>query len=67
MDADAARSVLGVEVGVTGDALKRAYLRALRAHSPERDPEGFRKVRDAFEFLRDHPWDARKINSIEFV
>jgi tetratricopeptide (TPR) repeat protein len=29
--------------------IKRAYARQLKIHSPETDPEGFRKIRDAYE------------------
>ena len=47
-----ARQVLGVEAGATPEEVRRAYLRAVRSHRPERDPEGFRRVREAFEVLR---------------
>ena len=45
--------MLGLETGepITHDRLRRAYLRRLRAHPPERDPEGFRQLREAFEAL----------------
>jgi hypothetical protein len=45
--------LLGLETGepITHDRLRRAYLRRLRAHPPERDPEGFRQLREAFEAL----------------
>ncbi|MCY0991373.1 hypothetical protein OV203_29770 [Nannocystis sp. ILAH1] len=33
------------------DVVRRAYLRAIRAASPERDPAGFQRVRSAFELL----------------
>lgn len=32
-------------------AVRRAYARQLKAHRPDRDPEGFRRVRDAYEAL----------------
>lgn len=43
-----------MEEPVTHDRLRRAYLRRLRAHPPERDPDGFRRLREAFEQLE--PW-----------
>lgn len=52
-DRRAALELLGLETGepITHDRLRRAYLRRLRAHPPERDPEGFRQLREAFEAL----------------
>jgi hypothetical protein len=52
-DRRAALELLGLETGepVTHDRLRRAYLRRLRAHPPERDPEGFQRLREAFEAL----------------
>jgi len=37
---------------LSAEALKRAYLKKVRAHPPERDPEGFQRVREAYELLR---------------
>jgi hypothetical protein len=55
-DRRVALELLGLPRGepVTHDRLRRAYLRRLRAHPPERDPEGFRRLREAFEQLE--PW-----------
>ena len=45
------------QLGLVADAaptrleLKRAYLRRLREHPPERDPDGFRALREAYELL----------------
>ena len=35
------------------DRVRRAYLRKVREHPPERDPDGFQRVRAAFDLLRD--------------
>ncbi len=55
-DRRAALELLGLTTGepVTHDRLRRAYLRRLHAHPPERDPDGFRRLREAFEQLE--PW-----------
>ena len=47
----------GAESGAESDAavVKRAYRRALAQHPPDTDPDGFRRIRDAYELLRD-PW-----------
>src|SRR4051794_35246476 len=49
-------ALLGLAAGepVTHDQVRRAYLRRLRLHPPERDPVGFRRLREAFERLE--PW-----------
>jgi len=56
MNVDEARAILGLEGPVSPDELKRAYLKSVKAHSPERDPEGFRRVREAFDWLKARPW-----------
>lgn len=45
-------AVLGVGSDADDASVRRAYLRLLREHSPERDPEGFRRVRAAYEAVR---------------
>ncbi len=44
------------ELGLTRQAtmleIKKAYFRLVRDHPPERDPDGFRRVRTAYEALR---------------
>jgi curved DNA-binding protein CbpA len=47
-----ARKTLG-DPGEGEAALKHAYRRAVLAHPPDRDPEGFRAIRDAYELLLD--------------
>jgi hypothetical protein len=53
MNEEEARGLLGFEQGTAHDQLRRAYLRAVKKHPPERDPDGFRRVREAYELL-DH-------------
>ena len=46
-----AHAVLGVGVDSDEKALRDAYLSKIREHPPERDPEGFERVRDAYLVL----------------
>ncbi|MCA9699641.1 MAG: J domain-containing protein [Myxococcales bacterium] len=51
MDRDEALSLLGVDAGADPRTVKRAYLRRLKKTKPERDPEGFKRLREAYELL----------------
>lgn len=51
MDLDEARSILGVDEACTADALRRAYFRTAKRHKPDLDPDGFRRVREAYELI----------------
>ncbi len=44
---------LGLEHAAASDldVVKKAYARLLKQHRPDRDPEGFRRIRDAYEIL----------------
>ena len=44
-------SVLGLEPTLDLAAVKRAYFTALASHPPHQDPEGFRRLRSAYEML----------------
>ena len=35
------------------DAIREAYLRAVKDHPPDRDPAAFERIRDAYEVLKD--------------
>lgn len=52
MTADEARELLGVEPGADSRAVRKAYLRLLKRHKPETDPEGFQRLREAFELAQ---------------
>jgi curved DNA-binding protein CbpA len=43
---------LGLEKGATETEIKQAYFTKVREHSPERDPESFKRIRAAYEKLR---------------
>lgn len=49
MTVDEAFSRLGLDPGADAKAIKRAYHTQLRQTKPDRDPEGFRRLREAFE------------------
>lgn len=52
MQVDVAMEVLGLSGEPTAAEVRRAYLRQVKAHPPERDAEGFRRVREAYERLQ---------------
>jgi len=57
-----ARAVLGL--GATEEdaaTIKRAYRRAVAVHAPDREPEAFRRARDAYELLTDPGARARQL------
>jgi curved DNA-binding protein CbpA len=51
-----ARAALGLGPAEQDPAvIKQAYRRAVAKHPPDLEPDAFRRVRDAYELLRD-PW-----------
>lgn len=44
--------ILGLEPGATQAEIKKAYFSMVRKHSPEKDPEKFREIREAYEHLK---------------
>src|SRR6188768_1735473 len=54
MSVDSAMEVLGLSGAPSQDEIRRAYLRKVKEHPPERDRDAFKKVRDAFDFLKAH-------------
>ena len=46
-------TILGIDPAATLDEIKTAYFALVRAHAPERDPEMFKRIRAAYEQLRD--------------
>ena len=47
-----ALQLLGADRSLDAEALRRTYLRKVRTVRPDTDPEGFRRVREAYELLR---------------
>ncbi|NTU82037.1 MAG: J domain-containing protein [Chloroflexales bacterium] len=46
-------AVLGLARDATAAQIKQSYFTLVRAHPPERDPETFKRIRAAYERLRD--------------
>jgi len=46
-------AVLGLAETANDETIREAYIAAIRTSPPDRDPEGFRRIRDAYEQLRD--------------
>jgi curved DNA-binding protein CbpA len=44
--------VLGISRDASLADVKTAYFKLVREHPPERDPDGFRRIREAYEALR---------------
>lgn len=47
------QEILGIPAGAGEEEIRAAYLRKVKEHPPERSPEEFEKIRDAYETLRD--------------
>lgn len=47
---------IGLPPGTGPDEIRRAYLRKLKTRKPEVDPEGFRRLREAYELLTENPF-----------
>lgn len=46
-------ATLGLERSASAEEIKRAYFALVRANPPERNPEQFKRIRAAYERLRD--------------
>ena len=53
------REVLGIPPNATEEQIRAAYLAKVKEHSPERSPEEFERIRDAYEAMRDPHRRAR--------
>jgi len=47
------REVLGVSQDAGEDEIRAAYVRKVKEHPPDRSPEEFERIRDAYDSLRD--------------
>ena len=46
-------TLLGIDNTAANEDIKRAYFRMVRKHTPENDPETFKRIRNAYETLSD--------------
>jgi curved DNA-binding protein CbpA len=53
MTHDDPRQVLGIPPEAGDEEIRAAYLRKVKEYPPDRAPQEFEKVRDAYEILRD--------------
>lgn len=56
---DDPRKILALEPNATDEDIRAAYLKKVKEHPPERSPEAFERIRDAYELLRDPRRRAR--------
>jgi curved DNA-binding protein CbpA len=47
------KDVLGVNQDAGEEEIRAAYLRKVKEHPPDRSPEEFERIRDAYDNLRD--------------
>ena len=58
---ESARALLGIAPDASDADIRAAYLDQVRLHPPDRDPEAFEQIRDAYDKLRDPRQRARQV------
>jgi len=53
-------NILGIEPTDDTSAIKKAYASKLKMHHPEEDPEGYQRVREAYDWAMKHAKQQRK-------
>ena len=53
MTAREPEDILGISAASTDEEIRAAYLAQVKRHPPEREPERFEEIRDAYAALRD--------------
>ena len=54
-----ASEVLGIAENANDEEIRAAYLKKVKEHPPDRSPEEFERIRDAYQTLRDPRKRAR--------
>ncbi|MFI5379665.1 MAG: DnaJ domain-containing protein [Tepidisphaerales bacterium] len=60
-DWDQAMRLLGVSAEAGEAEIRAAYMENVRRHPPDREPELFEQLRDAYELLKDPRTRARRV------
>jgi curved DNA-binding protein CbpA len=47
--------VLGLDPSAGEEEIRQRYLEKVKAHPPDRDPEGFKSIQEAYEKVKDTP------------
>ena len=50
--------ILGIEPTTDEGAIRKAYARELKLHRPDKDPQGYQQLREAFDEARRYANDA---------
>jgi len=50
---------LDISPGSSDEKIREAYIHLIKKHPPEKDPEGFQKINNAFEAIKDKRSRAR--------
>jgi curved DNA-binding protein CbpA len=61
MSAQEAAALLNVSADADAEAMRAAYLQKVRDFPPDKDPEAFERIRDAYEILKDPRHLARAV------
>ena len=56
-----AREVLGIPLSAGEEEIRAAFLNKVKEHPPDKSPEQFERIRDAYETLRDPRRRARQM------
>ena len=60
-----AHAILGVTPEAGEEAIRAAYLRKVKEHPPEKSPQEFEKIRDAYDMLRDPRRRAKEMLMVD--
>lgn len=58
--------ILGIEENADEKEIKKAYFRLIRKYSPEKDPERFQEIREAYERLTEEKDKPENSIQLEF-